>query len=466
MARRSRHIGRLGKVGIRKVTVPSLSGLSRSQAKDLLNSVGLNWTETSSVVQNINLDNVIENQGIASGATVKIGDSVSFSYYLYVAPTTTTPAPTTTTTPAPPPYPNISSAVAYGAGAGQSWTQNQAYIAWSGSGWGSYTVVASNGSSNNEPTSSSANFPVLLSGFSAGTTYSVTVTLYANANYSGSSASASTSFTTASAPATTTPAPPTTTPAPSCGIMPNVVGLSESSASNAVVAQGIAYEYTVEYDNSQGATPQNNGTVAAQDPSPGFNTGTCNYTYNATLYIYRYSAATTTTTPAPTTYPALLSGYHYCAAGDAPNPASPCPSNGSGTGVNCVNNGASGPSCPDPNATTTTTPAPTTTTAAPTYPAFKPGLNRCTPQDIANPSSPCTSTSQCFDGAASGASCSTTTSAPATTAAPTTTSAPATTSRPRVYWKCNSADVANPSNPCGYVGQCLYDGNTYFPAGC
>jgi len=48
----------------------------------------------------------------------------------------------------------------------------------------------------------------------------------------------------------------------------------------------------------------------------------------------------------------------------------------------------------------------------------------------------------------------------------TTTAAPTTTARPLVYWKCNSSDVANPSNPCGYVGQCLYDGNTYFPAGC
>jgi hypothetical protein len=48
----------------------------------------------------------------------------------------------------------------------------------------------------------------------------------------------------------------------------------------------------------------------------------------------------------------------------------------------------------------------------------------------------------------------------------TTTAAPTTTSRPLVYWKCNSSDVANYNNPCGFVGQCLYDGNTYFPAGC
>ena len=41
-----------------------------------------------------------------------------------------------------------------------------------------------------------------------------------------------------------------------------------------------------------------------------------------------------------------------------------------------------------------------------------------------------------------------------------------TTSRPLVYWKCSRDDVLNPNNPCGFEGQCLYDGNTYFPAGC
>lgn len=190
-----------GRFGRRKVNVPNLSGLSRSQAKSLLESVGLNWSENSTSVQNINLDQSIIDQETPHNSVVRIGETVSFNYYTYVAP----PPP-----PAPPvtPYPNIGTVIAYGAGAGQAWTQNQAVITWGGSGWGSYTVVASNGSSNNEPTSSSANFPVLLSGFSAGTTYSVTVTLYANANYSGSSASSSTSFTTAAA-ATPPSGPPT-----------------------------------------------------------------------------------------------------------------------------------------------------------------------------------------------------------------------------------------------------------------
>jgi hypothetical protein len=214
--------------------------------------------------------------------------------------------------------------------------------------------------------------------------------------------------------------------------MPSVIGLTESAASDAIVARGIAYEFT-EY-TTVGATAQNNGFVQSQSPGAGTYVGSCNFSYNATLVLYSYTATTTTTTTstavnpgtvylsycynnapvveqytvdannvlttdinqactvytnllsgigatsiscsivsartAPTgcagtsttttttsPYPALLSGFHYCAAGDAPNPSSPCPSNGSGTGVNCVENGASGASC-----TVSTTP--TTTTAA------------------------------------------------------------------------------------------------------
>jgi hypothetical protein len=74
------------KVGIRKVIVPNLSGLSRSQAKTALESVGLTWSETASNVENINIDQSIVNQGTSSGVTVNIGTSISFTYYNYVAP--------------------------------------------------------------------------------------------------------------------------------------------------------------------------------------------------------------------------------------------------------------------------------------------------------------------------------------------------------------------------------------------
>lgn len=101
--RRGRSRGRFSRGGTRKVNVPNLSGLSRSQAKTLLESLGLTWSESSSTVQNINLDNAIESQGVASGSTLKIGDSVSFSYYLYVAPP---PAPPSGPPAGPPPSAN------------------------------------------------------------------------------------------------------------------------------------------------------------------------------------------------------------------------------------------------------------------------------------------------------------------------------------------------------------------------
>ena len=366
---------------------------------------------------------------------------------------------------------------------------------------------------------------------------------------------------------TPTPTPPVTT----C-TMPSVVGDTEIVASNKITTAGIAYEFTNYYGNNQGATAQNNGTVAAQDPAPG-TTHSCGYQTNATLYIYQYTAPTpvapTPTAPTPTStiyyaygccngdpvvidgpnnntaraeyqsatgctaggastnyntalanaqaacdaqtptpvaptptapncqqcdgyspyadgsygtranddcysgseyyrvcitpsgclnrtdtfgcvpstpvaptpvaptptavcppndgrsytntrtttntcsdlgltyvctdglfqyclsatpvaptpvaptpvaptptasYPTLLSGLHYCAAGDAPNPASPCPSNGSGTGVNCVDGGASGSSCaPTPVAPTPVAPTP----VAPTPTA--PNCNYCDP---------------------------------------------------------------------------------------
>jgi|LauGreDrversion4_2_1035121.scaffolds.fasta_scaffold02096_9 beta-lactam-binding protein with PASTA domain len=221
--------------------------------------------------------------------------------------TTTVTVPITTATTAQA-YPNIGTVIAYGAGAGQAWTSNAAYITWGGSGWGSYTVIASNGSSSNSP-SSAGGPPVLLTGFSASTSYSVTVTLYANANYSGQSASSSTTFTTGAATTATTTT--TTTAIPNCGIMPDVVGLTESEASNAITARGIAYEFT--YYTSVGATAQNTGRVQSQDPAANTNVGSCNYGYNAAITLYQYTATTTTTT-APVVNPGTVY-LSYCFAG-------------------------------------------------------------------------------------------------------------------------------------------------------
>ena len=107
----------------------------------------------------------------------------------------------------------------------------------------------------------------------------------------------------------TAPTPIVTPTAPACGIMPNVIGMTNSQASDAIVAQGIAYEFT--YETSEGATAENNGTVQSQDPAPGTNVGSCDFSYNAGITLYVYTSPTpvaptpivtpTAPTPVPTT---------------------------------------------------------------------------------------------------------------------------------------------------------------------
>jgi hypothetical protein len=90
-------------------------------------------------------------------------------------------------------------------------------------------------------------------------------------------------------------------PIASCGIMPNVIGMTNSQASDAIVAQGIAYEFT--YETSEGATAQNNGTVESQFPAPGTNVGSCNFSYNAGITLYVYTAPTPVVSPTPVVTP-------------------------------------------------------------------------------------------------------------------------------------------------------------------
>jgi hypothetical protein len=176
-------------------------------------------------------------------------------------------------------------------------------------------------------------------------------------------------------------------------------------------------------------------------------------------------AATTTTTadpcltcnsysPSNGTYPYTgTDPYGTCASGSRYYRICVTPSG-------CANRDDWG-SCVPVTTTTTTT---TTTTAAPTTQCV------CNYSDMGTYyySPQCCNAGASYTGLPAGLSpsggCCPNVSKPVATT--TTTAAPTTTSRPLVYWKCNSSDVANPSNPCGYVGQCLYDGNTYFPAGC
>ena len=83
MRRRS---GRSGRGGIRKVTIPSLSGLTRAQAQSLLTSLGLTYSESTTKTSDSGLTNYISSQSLSSGSTVVIGSSLPFVYYNYIDP--------------------------------------------------------------------------------------------------------------------------------------------------------------------------------------------------------------------------------------------------------------------------------------------------------------------------------------------------------------------------------------------
>ena len=75
-----------GKVGIRKVTVPNLSGLTRLQAQSLLSSLGLNYSESTTNTSTSSLADSIASQGFSHNSTVPIGSTLPFVYYNYVDP--------------------------------------------------------------------------------------------------------------------------------------------------------------------------------------------------------------------------------------------------------------------------------------------------------------------------------------------------------------------------------------------
>ena len=166
MARRFRKIGLLGKLGIRKVNVPSLSGLTRAQAKQELESKGLTWQETAESTANISLDLNIKEQSVAAGSVVKIGDTIGFTYYGYVAPPNFNPGfnPGFVAPPDPPQNSSVSSSswdgstvtingnfqtlptnIAVNGSNIGSWSAGASQITFSLSGTGSRTIQIYNG---------------------------------------------------------------------------------------------------------------------------------------------------------------------------------------------------------------------------------------------------------------------------------------------------------------------------------
>jgi hypothetical protein len=86
------HGRRFGKSGARKVSVPDLSTLTRSQAQTALTNAGFQYTETEVSTPTSNLDLTIKSQSITAGDIVLYGSSISYEYYKYalVAPENTT----------------------------------------------------------------------------------------------------------------------------------------------------------------------------------------------------------------------------------------------------------------------------------------------------------------------------------------------------------------------------------------
>jgi hypothetical protein len=80
MRRRSR------KKSIRKITVPNLSGLTRSQAQAALSALGLTYSESTTNTSDSLLGNTIYSQDFTAGSTVVNGTVFPFVYYNYVDP--------------------------------------------------------------------------------------------------------------------------------------------------------------------------------------------------------------------------------------------------------------------------------------------------------------------------------------------------------------------------------------------
>lgn len=72
-----------GDQGPRKVTVPNLSGMTRSQAQAALTAAGLSYSETNENTGDSALDTKIKD-GTQTTGLVLLGSTVSYTYYTYV----------------------------------------------------------------------------------------------------------------------------------------------------------------------------------------------------------------------------------------------------------------------------------------------------------------------------------------------------------------------------------------------
>jgi hypothetical protein len=195
--------------GLKRVTIPDLSGLTKTEIETLLDSLGISYSSTASNTENSGLANKHKSQSVAAGTTVLRGSSISFEYYNYTAPPyfppyfpyfpTFIPAPSFSTTP----YlsSKTSSSLTW------SWV-GENYQSWKLYSGGTGEIFASG---DGQATSATR------SGLSPSTSYTATIRLYSSTGLSGVSTSDAVSGTTEAAaptPPDFTPAPPDFTPAP------------------------------------------------------------------------------------------------------------------------------------------------------------------------------------------------------------------------------------------------------------
>jgi hypothetical protein len=438
--------------------IPNLEGLTLNEARTAITSAGFALGNETSIGNSGGANS--SNNGKAkarvdTGSLLQYESTIDFEYYSYVVvPTPVAPTPVAPTPVAPvaPPYPNIGSVIAYGAGPNQAWTPNDAYVTWGGSGWGSYKVELGTGVYQSSMTSAGGP-PLLFSNLSAGTNYSVTVTLYAGGNWTGASASASTNFTTASvvptpvAPVTPTP-PANQLATPQISVYRGWQVYPGSVYATFDVTNDSSYPYPYTYTSTLGTqnpefpeqfiaenlTPNQSYTVYITVSKPGYTSATGSATFNATPAENPTPVAPTPVAPTPVAptpvaptpvaptpvAPTLTTYYGCCSSGDGAV-GQYANSGAAATGLQqyCAQEAGSNlvggvyttpQSCnpaPTPVAPTPTAPTPT----APTPTAWATplsGYHMCTSADAPNPNMPlCNSQNigSCVNNSATGASC-------------------------------------------------------------
>ena len=140
-------IRNFGKHGRRKVSVPNVTGSTRSNAQIAITSAQLTYSESSTNTSDIGLSQVVQSQGVSSGSVVLIGSNIPFTYYNYVAPPVVPPVVPPVNPPVNPPVvPPVTPPVAPTINSiTESSTCTTISINWSGSNAASYAVTNSTG---------------------------------------------------------------------------------------------------------------------------------------------------------------------------------------------------------------------------------------------------------------------------------------------------------------------------------